>query len=209
MAKPGREPSKNLGSQPLSYSCLFCLCKLTKKLGYTLFLYHWSALRPLASCPRQPWKAQTNEWLNWQKFRCEMSGLPGDAKQVSEQAASRRAGLQQVRSHQRHRLGVCWYSGSHKLQSSMRKGTKSRKSSDCNTQHSPKGVQRRVTWAIRGTKGPTSDMIQESKYFSLARQWLRKGYTATEQFWITQYKVLLIIGLEGGYDTINSSQEAF
>lgn len=70
-------------------------------------LYHWSALQPLAKCPRQPWKVQPNEWFSWQKFRCKMSGLPGDAKWVSEQADGWRAGLQQVRSHQRHRWG-CW-----------------------------------------------------------------------------------------------------
>lgn len=68
-------------------------------------LYHWSALQPLAKCPRQPWKVQPKEWFNWQKFRSKMSGLPGDAKQVSEQADGWRAGLQQVRSHRQPRWG--------------------------------------------------------------------------------------------------------
>ena len=120
-------------------------------------LYDWSALQLLAKCSRQPWKVQPNEWFNWQKFRSKMSGLPGDAKQVSEQTDAWRAGLQ-VRSHGQPRWGCLLAFRQPQLSSAhKRKGTKSRKSSDGNTQNSPKGVQRRVTWAIRGTKGPTSD----------------------------------------------------
>lgn len=163
-ANPWQSQEKNSAKSWLTTTVILLLI-LPLQINWNIrihpLLYHWSALQPLAKYPRQSWKVQPNEWFNWQKFRCKMSGLPKDAKQVSEQADGWRAGLQQVRSHRQPRWGclLVFRQLQSYLQHRKRKGTKSRKSSDCNTQQSPKGVQRRVTWAIRGTKGPASDKL--------------------------------------------------
>lgn len=114
-------------------------------------LYHWSALQPLEGAAKwviQLAKIQMQD--EWFARGCKMSLRAGRWLEGRTSAGTFTSTAQMG-------LRATIRAATNYLHSSKRKGTKSRKSSDCNTQHSPKGVQKRVAWAIRGTEGPTSD----------------------------------------------------
>lgn len=180
MAKPRKEPSKSWLTTTFILLLILPL-QINWNIRIHPLLYHWLALQPLAKYPRQSWKVQPNEWFNWQKFRCKMSGLPKDAKQVSEQADGWRAGLQQVLSHLQPRWGclLVFKQLQSYLQHRRGKGPNPGRVQIVTLSKAQREF-REGLYEPSGDKGANfGQMIQEAKYFRLTRQWLREGYTAT------------------------------